>query len=325
MLILFVTVVVIHIYSSCALGPAKNSVHWCCMQKSSCCLKKFTNRPKRKEREEGSSGVEHTAGDDSVSTSIFFSDSVGDKSAGEGAGQKAKAGQVWKDSEEESQGQHFWISFAFFYQDHTGVNILVCVTDASTPWIWICRKSMGSVHPEKFHFSDLDQCRNPLIARSCFFLHGLRFLAATSLPISTACWFMLIFKITVLQWQQDFSEPVVFTPRERSKEKTINDGENWSEASSFFCQIVPRCLLTWRTTCSQPPLPSQSNFVASPDPPVASPTTFVVVNKTSSGLFSELHGMQHSPCPKLCVRMQTLSMLCLAEHTEAGTGCIVSG
>lgn len=149
MLILFVTVVVIHIYSSCALRPAKNSVHWCCMQKSSCCPKKFRNRSKRNEREEGSSGTERTAGDDLASTSICFSGSVGDKSAREGAGHKAKAEQVWKDSEEGSQGQHFWISFAFSYQDHMGVSSLVCVTDRSTPWMWMCKKSMGSVHQAK--------------------------------------------------------------------------------------------------------------------------------------------------------------------------------
>lgn len=69
---------------------------------------------------------------------------------------------------------------------------------------------------------------------------------------------------------------------------------------------------------------------------VASPTTFVVVNKTSSGLFSELHGKQHGPHSKTLfplpckarkrkkaltppgVRIQALSMLCLAEHAEAG-------
>lgn len=74
---------------------------------------KVSNRPKRKEREERSSGAEHTAGD-SASTSICFSGSAGDKSAGEGVGQKAKAGLVWKDSEEGSQGWHFWI-FTFLH------------------------------------------------------------------------------------------------------------------------------------------------------------------------------------------------------------------
>lgn len=55
MLMLFVTIVVIHIYSDCALGPARNGVRQCCMQTSSWCPKELQTEetPLTQKRREG--------------------------------------------------------------------------------------------------------------------------------------------------------------------------------------------------------------------------------------------------------------------------------
>lgn len=75
---LFVTIVVIHIYSDCALGPAKNGVRQCHTQTSSCRPKGFTNwgNPMDAEGEGGMAGgcwgAEPTARDATASRGCLF-------------------------------------------------------------------------------------------------------------------------------------------------------------------------------------------------------------------------------------------------------------
>lgn len=61
--------------------------------------------------------------------------------------------------------------------------------------------------------------------------------------------------------------------------------------------MVSRCLLIWRKSRCQPLLPCQSGCTSFPsrDSGVTSPTTSIIVSKTSCGRFSELHGRQHDP------------------------------
>lgn len=69
MLMIFVTIFVIHIYSDCALGTAKKSVRQRRRQTSSCCPKEFANcgNPMDAEGEGGTAGgrswAEPRAGD----------------------------------------------------------------------------------------------------------------------------------------------------------------------------------------------------------------------------------------------------------------------
>lgn len=75
----------------------------------------------------GVEGQGGTVGGDDVVSGLR----TGDR---EGAGQGIPAGPLWADCEEGSQGQHLWISSAFFSQGHIGVSTIpVCETDTSTP------------------------------------------------------------------------------------------------------------------------------------------------------------------------------------------------
>lgn len=145
MLMLFVTIVVIHIYSNCALGPAKDSILCCCMQTSSCCPQKFTNwrNPMDLKGKRELMGEANSWGWLSFLTGLFLHwwSQLSKKTRGlGGAGQKGEIGQVRKGYMEESQGQHICVSFVIFYQGHTGVHIQACVTDTSS-CIWVYKKS----------------------------------------------------------------------------------------------------------------------------------------------------------------------------------------